>query len=282
MLPKFPSVIFTVSPVFWPDWPIYFQLPLASNQEKMKKEVITYMPREPFKWKKIIQYLLQGLLILAPLAITIYSIYWIVSTVDNWLPIFREEIKDFQGNVIGHRVKNYGLGFVIVLATIIAIGYLSSFFIQSKIFNLFDSWLEKTPGVKYIYSSVRDFFGAFAGEKKKFNTPILANAFAEDVWVMGFLTDQELEKFDMGAEMVSVYMPQAYHWAGQLYILPRSKIRKLDKINSGDAMKYAVTGGVVEAEEDKIHNKEPEQAPVVIVKEGDPAPLHNSGTESPL
>jgi uncharacterized membrane protein len=246
----------------------------------MKKETINYLPREPFKWRKIIQYLLQGLLILAPLAITIYSIYWIVSTVDNWLPIFREPITDFQGHVIGHKVKNYGLGFVIILVAIILIGYLSSFFIQSKIFSLFDSWLEKTPGVKYIYSSVRDFFGAFAGEKKKFNTPILANAFGDDVWIMGFLTDQELEKFDMGAEMVSVYIPQAYHWAGQLYVLPRSKVRKLDKISPGDAMKYAVSGGVVDAEEDKVQHKEPEKP--VVKEEIKAAPLTNSGDESLL
>jgi uncharacterized membrane protein len=223
--------------------------------------------------------LLQGLLILAPIAVTIYSIYWIVSTVDPWLPIFREEVKDFQGHVIGHKVKNYGLGFVIILAAIILIGYLSSFFIQSKIFSLFDSWLEKTPGVKYIYSSVRDFFGAFAGEKKKFNTPILANAFADNVWVMGFLTDEELEKFDMGAEMVSIYIPQAYHWAGQLYVLPRSRVRKLD-ISSGDAMKYAVTGGVVDSEEDKIQNKETEQP--AASNERQPAPLLKSGDDSLL
>ncbi len=216
----------------------------------MRNGVARFFPREPFRFKKIITYLLQGLLILAPLAVTIYSIYWIVSTVDNWLPIFREPVKDVAGNIIRYKVKNYGAGFAIILVSIILIGYLSSVFIQSKLFNLFDSWLEKTPGIKYIYSSVRDFFGAFTGEKKKFNKPILANAFADDVWIMGFLTDEELEKFDMGAEMVSVYIPQAFHWAGQLYVLPRSRVRKLDKISSGDAMKYAVSGGVVDAEEE--------------------------------
>ncbi|MEP6701239.1 MAG: DUF502 domain-containing protein [Bacteroidota bacterium] len=221
----------------------------------MKKDTVNYLPKEPFRWKKIINYLLQGLLILAPLAITIYSIYWVVSTVDNWVPIFREPVKDFQGNVIGHKVKNYGLGFVVVLSSIITIGYLSSFFIQSKIFSLFDSWLEKTPGIKFIYSSVRDFFGAFAGEKKKFNTAILANVFADEVWVVGFLTDEEMHKFDMGAEMVGVYVPQAYHWAGQLYILPRNKVKKIEKISSGEAMKYTVTGGVVDLEEDREEEK---------------------------
>jgi uncharacterized membrane protein len=216
----------------------------------MKKGISRFLPEEPFRFKKIINYFLQGLLIIAPVAVTIYSIYWIVSTVDSWLPIFREPVKDADGNITRYKVKNYGAGFAIIIVSIIVIGYLSSFFIRSRLFNLFDSWLEKTPGIKYIYSSVRDFFGAVAGEKKKFNQPVLANVFAENVWIIGFVTDEELHKFDMGAEMVAIYVPQAYNWAGQLYMLPRDKVRKIDRISSGDSMKYAVTGGVVDTEED--------------------------------
>jgi uncharacterized membrane protein len=208
-------------------------------------------PKEPFRWKKIIQYLLQGLLIIAPLAITIYAIYWVISTVDGWVPIFREAIKDGQGNILRYEVKNYGLGFLIILAAVIIIGYLSSFFIQSRLFNLFDRWLEKTPGVKFIYTSTRDFFEAFAGDKKRFNKSVLANVFAEDVWIIGFLTDEEMEKFELGADKVAVYVPQAYNFAGQLYILPRDKVRKIDRISSGEAMKYAVTGGVVDLADEK-------------------------------
>ena len=215
------------------------------------------LPREPFRWKKVIQYFLQGLLIIAPLAITIYAIYWVISTVDGWVPIFREAVRDAQGNVIRYDVKNYGLGFLIILAAIIIIGYLSSFFIQSRLFNLFDHWLEKTPGIKFIYTSTRDFFEAFAGDKKRFNKAVLANVFAEDVWIVGFLTDEEMQKFEMGADKVAVYVPQSYNFAGQLYILPRDKVRKIDKISSGDAMKYAVTGGVVDLDaESHKHAKE--------------------------
>lgn len=223
----------------------------------MKKGLLRLLPDEPFRFKKIITYLLQGLLIIAPVAVTIYSIYWIVSTVDSWLPIFREPVKDAAGNIIRYKVKNYGAGFAIILASIIIIGYLSSVFIRSRLFNLFDSWLEKTPGVKYIYSSVRDFFGAVAGEKKKFSISVLANVFSDDVWIIGFVTDDEMQKFDMGAEMVAIYVPQAYNWAGQLYVLPRNKIRKIERIGSGDAMKYAVTGGVVDTEEDEKKNQQP-------------------------
>ena len=215
------------------------------------------LPKEPFRWKKIIQYFLQGLLIIAPLAITIYAIYWVISTVDGWVPIFREAVKDAQGNVIGYEVKNYGLGFLIILGAIITIGYLSSFFIQSKLFNLFDHWLEKTPGIKFIYTSTRDFFEAFAGDKKRFNKAVLANVFADDVWIIGFLTDEEMQKFELGADKVAVYVPQAYNFAGQLYILPRDKVKKINNISSGEAMKYAVTGGVVDlADEKKTELKE--------------------------
>jgi uncharacterized membrane protein len=209
------------------------------------------LPKESFKWKKIIQYFLQGLLIIAPLAITIYAIYWVVSTVDGWVPIFREAVKDAQGNVIGYEVKNYGLGFLIILVAIITIGYLSSFFIQSRLFNLFDHWLEKTPGIKFIYTSTRDFFEAFAGDKKRFNKAVMANVFSEDVWIIGFLTDEEMHKFELGADKVAVYVPQAYNFAGQLYILPRDKVKKINNISSGEAMKYAVTGGVVDLTEEK-------------------------------
>ena len=217
------------------------------NDYSLRKMV----PKEPFRWKKIIQYFLQGVLIIAPLAITIYAIYWVISTVDGWLPIFREAVRDAQGNVIRYEVKNYGLGFLIVIAAIIIIGYLSSFFIQSRLFNIFDRWLEKTPGIKFIYTSIRDFFEAFAGDKKRFNKSVLANVFAEDVWIVGFLTDEEMEKFELGADKVAVYVPQAYNFAGQLYILPRDKVRKIDKISSGEAMKYAVTGGVVDLDAER-------------------------------
>lgn len=216
----------------------------------MSRGISKFLPREPFRWKKVFQYFLQGLLIIAPLAITGYAIYWVVSTVDNWVPIFRQPIRDLQGNIIGYDVKNYGLGFLLVLVSIILIGYTSSFFIQSRIFNLFDSWLEKTPGVKFIYSSVRDFFNAFAGDKRRFNKSILANVFSNDVWIIGFLTDEEMEKFELGGEMVAVYVPQAYNFAGQLYILPREKVRRIDKITSGEAMKYAVTGGIVDLDDE--------------------------------
>jgi uncharacterized membrane protein len=209
---------------------------------------------EPFRWKSIIKYLLQGLLVIAPIAVTIYAIYWIVSTVDSWLPIFRQPVKDFEGHTIGYEVKNYGLGFVIVIVSVILIGYLSSFFIQSRLFSLFDKWLEKTPGVKYIYSSVRDFFEAFAGEKKKFDKPVLANVDDTDVWRIGFITQKDMTHWGL-QNYLAVYIPMAYSIAGNVYILPSNRIKPITSITSSDAMKFAISGGVTHVDEDAFFEK---------------------------
>ena len=144
-----------------------------------------------------------------------------------------------------------GLGFVIIVVFIILVGWISSNFLMGSFISFFDQWMERTPVIKFIYSSTKDFFEAFAGDKKRFSKAVLANVFSPDVWIIGFLTDEEMAKFELGAEHVAVYVPQAYNFAGQLYLLPRARVRHIEQITSGEAMKYAVTGGVVDLEAER-------------------------------
>lgn len=197
-----------------------------------------------WQWKKVIQYLLQGVLVVAPITITAYLIYWFVSSIDNLVPIFTT--KDETGRIVN---RNYGLGFVIVIAALVLIGYLSSNFLTSRIFSLFDSWLERTPGVKFIYSSIRDFFEAFAGNKKKFTKAVLVNLHGEEIWEIGFVTNEDSSELGM-KDYFSVYVPQSYALAGHLYIVPARKVRPLESISSTDALKYAISGGVVDVDDD--------------------------------
>lgn len=190
--------------------------------------------------RKIFRFFIQGLIIIAPIAITAYALYWLFEKVDGILRPY---------------VNIPGLGFVLIIFFVILVGWISSNFLMGSAINFFDQWMERTPGIKFIYSSTKDFFEAFAGDKRKFNKAVLANVFAEDVWIVGFLTDEEMEKFELGADKVSVYVPQSYNFAGQLYILPRARIRKIEQITAGEAMKYAVTGGVVDLDEDDDEKK---------------------------
>jgi uncharacterized membrane protein len=200
-----------------------------------------------FKFSRLLQYFLQGLLVMAPVAITIYAVYWIVSSIDSQIPLFTEKGPD--GKIY---VQNYGLGFLIVIAAICLIGYLSSFFIKNRIFNLFDSLLVRTPGIRLIYSTVKDFFEAFAGEKKKFNKPALANIDDSDVWRVGFITQEDAVNFGFD-EYVAVYIPMAYSIAGNVYLLPRSRVRPITDVNATDAMKFAISGGVTNVDDDHKH-----------------------------
>jgi uncharacterized membrane protein len=193
--------------------------------------------------KKILRLFIQGLIILAPIGITAYVLYWLFDKVDSILRPF---------------VNIPGLGFVIIILFVILVGWVSSSFLMGGFINFFDQWMERTPGIKFIYTSTKDFFEAFAGDKRKFNKAVLASVFADDVWIVGFLTDEEMKKFDFGAEHVAVYVPQAYNFAGQLYILPRDKVKKIEHITAGEAMKYAVTGGVVDLDAER-NVTEPEE-----------------------
>jgi uncharacterized membrane protein len=196
-----------------------------------------------WRWKKVLQYFLQGLLVTAPVAITGYLIYWFVSSVDSWIPLMT--VQDASGNITN---QNYGLGFIVIIVALIVIGYLSSNFITSRIFSLFDHWLERAPGIKFIYSSVKDFFEAFAGNKKKFTRPVLVSIYNPDIYQIGFITNENVEEFGL-PDHVTVYIPMSYSFAGNTYVVPLNKVRTLEHISASDALKYAISGGVAEVEE---------------------------------
>ena len=199
---------------------------------------------KPFDYRKTLQYFLQGLLIMAPVAITIYALFFVVSTIDSWLPIFSYT----DPNGITH-VRNYGLGFVIIIGAIISIGYFSSFFITGRIVSFMDRFMQKAPGIKHIYGTTRDFFEAFAGDKKKFTQNVLANVDDNDVWRLGFITRDDMGEFGL-RDFVAVYIPMAYSVAGNVYVIPKNRIKPITNITSAQTMKFAVSGGVTHVTEE--------------------------------
>lgn len=148
----------------------------------------------------------------------------------------------------GHINKIPGLGFVVVIALVLFVGWVSSLFVVGRLVTLLDTVLEKTPGIKFIYSSVKDFLEAFAGNKKKFDKPVLVNVDAPEVWRIGFITQQNAHEFGM-QEHVTVYVPHSYAISGITYIVPRERIRLLPHVSAADAMKYTVSGGVTDVHE---------------------------------
>lgn len=182
------------------------------------------------RYQKFIQYFLQGLLILGPVSITVYAIYIVFDKIDNILrPI----------------INIPGIGFITIIGFIILVGYLSSFFMMSRILSVIDKVLEKTPGIKLFYSFIKDFFEAFAGTKKKFTNSVLANVENNNVWRVGFITQQDMTRFQL-PDFVAVYIPMSYSVAGNVYIVPKDRVRAITNISAAQTMKFAMSGGVTE------------------------------------
>lgn len=216
-------------------------------------------------WKNLLQYFFQGLVIIAPLGITIYAVYWLFTTVDNFLPnivhsFFPRYLPvDADGNV----KKIPGLGFVVVILIVLLVGRISSSFFMSKLVDLLDGMLERTPGIKFIYKSVKDFLEAFTGNKRKFDKPVLVNVDASDVWRIGFITKEDSHDFDL-IEHAVVYIPLSYALTGVTYFVPRKNIRQLTHITSAEAMKFAVSGGVSEVEQSEVQHTEIKQSEMQV------------------
>jgi uncharacterized membrane protein len=196
------------------------------------------------------QWFFQGVVVLAPIGVTIWVVVSLFNWVDNFLPNLLNFLFPVQfASVDGQIPKVTGLGFIVALTLVVLVGWLSSLFFVERLVAVFDKLLEKTPGVKIIYSVVKDFLEAFAGNKKKFDQPVLVNVDSTDVWRLGFITQQNTEHFGL-KDYVTVYVPHSYAISGITYIVPTERIKKLPKgVNAAEAMKYVVSGGVTTVEE---------------------------------
>jgi len=197
--------------------------------------------------KRLLQYFFQGLIVLAPIGITIWVVISLFNVVDDILPsIIRNVAPNLaQRDVDGNIIRMPGLGFFVVIALVLLVGWLSSLFAVNRLVALLDTVLEKTPGIKFIYSSVKDFLEAFAGNKKKFNQPVLVNVDGADIWRIGFITQQTSKDFGL-EDHVTVYVPHSYAISGITYFVPINKVKPLPNIGAADAMKFTVSGGVTD------------------------------------
>ena len=205
----------------------------------------------------IAQLFFQGVVVLAPIGVTVWVVVSLFNWVDNFLPNLLNVLFPVQFAAVNGQIpKVTGLGFLVAMALVLVVGWLSSLFFVERLVSVFDKVLEKTPGIKIIYSSVKDFLEAFAGNKKKFDQPILVNVDATDVWRIGFITQNDSAHFGL-ADFVTVYVPHSYAISGITYIVAPTRIKKLPKgIGAAEAMKYVVSGGVTTMDEQESNINE--------------------------
>lgn len=196
--------------------------------------------------KKLVYYFLQGILYIAPIGITAYIIYLVFSFVDNLL---KETLEDLLEIYIP------GLGLIIVIFLLILIGLIGQSIIARPFKVLFKRLIGRIPLLKVIFSAFNDLFSAFVGKERKFNKPVmvLVNPIS-NLEKLGFLTEEDLSIIDE-KDKVAVYFPHSYNFSGELFIVPRDRVRLID-INPAEVMKFIVSAGVAGwDQENKLQNQ---------------------------
>jgi uncharacterized membrane protein len=175
---------------------------------------------------RLLNYFFKGMLISIPLAATYFMIAWIFQAVDN---VFGKDHLP-------------GIGILLIVSVILVVGWIGSSYLVQPFINWFDDWMEKTPGVKFLYSSVKDIMEAFVGEKKKFSEPVVVEVGGEGIYKIGFITRKDMAKIGM-PDYCGVYFPKSYGFVGDLLLVRLDKVKPI-QANSTEVFKMIVSGGV--------------------------------------
>jgi len=179
-----------------------------------------------FTFNRFVTYFFRGLLFVVPFALTVYIIFESLEWIDGLIPI------DIPG-----------LGLLIILSAITFLGFIASFFITRPVFEYFEKSLIRIPIVNIMYTSIKDLIGAFVGDQKKFNTPVLvAMEDSNRLLKVGFITQKDLGEIELPG-YTSVYLPHSYAWSGNQFIVENKYIKPLNMTGTA-AMKFVVSGGV--------------------------------------
>jgi uncharacterized membrane protein len=189
-------------------------------------------------FKILVNYFVKGILVVVPIGLAIYFVVWAVKALDATLNLSNFFWLNPQ---TGQPLYIPGLGIFTVLVLILLAGVFVTSFITKPIYNWLERWLKRFPVFNFIYGSIKDFTEAFVGDEKKFNEPVLVDMDEQGLKKIGFLTQKDLKKIGLPGE-VAVYFPFSYSFAGQLVIVPASRVKTL-KMSASDAMKLVVSGG---------------------------------------
>jgi uncharacterized membrane protein len=179
---------------------------------------------------RLLNYFLRGLVVVVPLALTIYVCYVIFTTIDSWLGL-----------------PVHGVGFLLALALITLVGAVASSIVTRGVLTAVDRLFDRLPFVRLLYSSAKDMLNAFVGEKRRFDKPVLVEISNDRaVKVLAFLTSDSLAS--LGVENhVTVYMPQSYGFAGHILVVPADRVTRIDA-DAAEVMAFIISGGVTQVE----------------------------------
>jgi uncharacterized membrane protein len=191
--------------------------------------------------QKISTTFLRGLIILLPLLITLWLLFFFYTFLDGIL-----------GNIISVFLGRHypGVGFVLIIALILFVGMISPLIAGKRLIKFGDDIMTKVPVVKTIYSSVKQVNDVLFMKRddQGFNHACLVEYPRHGVWSIGFVTSDaasEIEKKACGHKMINVFIANTPTPATGFLIMVSSNDVKLLDMKIEDAFKYVISGGVL-------------------------------------
>jgi uncharacterized membrane protein len=190
------------------------------------------------------RWLLAGLLVLVPLAITVWVLDWIVSTLDQTLQILpRNWHPDY---LIGVHVPGFGV--LLALAIVLLIGAVASNFFGRKLVGWWDALLGRIPIVRSIYSSVKQVSDTLFSENgNAFRKAVLVQWPREGVWTIAFQTGTPGGDVvnHLGPDYLSVYVPTTPNPTGGYFVMLKASDCIELNMSVDEALTYVISMGVV-------------------------------------
>tara|TARA_Y100000817_G_C16850890_1_gene542038 strand:- start:893 stop:1504 length:612 start_codon:yes stop_codon:yes gene_type:complete len=179
-----------------------------------------------------------GVVVLIPIGITLYLTLFIIKVSSKILP---KEIN--PNHYLPYNIP--GLEIVISLILITFIGWLSLSFVGKKLFDLFESVLNRIPILRTIYSAVGQLTETFTQNKGVKKSVVLIEYPRKGCWAVGFATKENTGeiKNKTGQKLINVFVPTTPNpTSGFLLMFPESDVIYLD-ISFEQASKFIVSAG---------------------------------------
>jgi uncharacterized membrane protein len=190
------------------------------------------------------KWLLAGLLVLVPLAITVWLLDWFIGTLDQTLDILPSAWH--PDKLIGFHIPGFGV--LLALAIVLVIGAVTSNFLGRKLVSWWDALLSRIPIVRSIYSSVKQVSDTLFSENgNAFRKALLVQWPREGVWTIGFQTGTPGGDVvnHLPGDYLSVYVPTTPNPTGGYFVmLKRDECVELN-MSVDQALTYVISMGVV-------------------------------------
>jgi uncharacterized membrane protein len=198
------------------------------------------------------KYLLTGLLVWLPLAITVYLLLWVLGVMDGlfgWALTVTQPLLPLAWHETMERLAGIpGLGVVVLVSALLATGVFVANIFGQWWLRQWDRLLGQIPIVKSIYTSVKQVSDTlFSSSGQAFREAVLVQYPRQGSWTIAFVTGRPSGEVAalLPPDCVSVYVPTTPNpTSGFFLMMPRTEVQPL-RMSVDEALKYIISMGVV-------------------------------------